>query len=208
MSSHPCLPWCPRSDEQEGPFAPQACPRFTAPTDPSATLASSVDVPGYRCYDLPCSAAFPVGRGGLLPVLRASLSPCRRSHPAGVVRRVSQAATTHTAFAFPVAGSASGAPHVRGHRCVRVRYGLETRPHPDDESVERLQKVGVPSPCSPSDRALAFPLIGFSPTEHTSLRWTHNRACTFQRTRLSTLPQQMSPVRQLAHGKFLMAVYA
>jgi hypothetical protein len=58
-----------------------------------------------------------------------------------------------------------------------LRYGLETRPHPIDEAVERLQKVGFPSPCSPSYRALAFPLVGFSPTEHASLYWTHNRAC-------------------------------
>src|SRR5206468_7350249 len=63
--------------------------------------------------------------------------------------------------------------HFRGHLCVRLRYGLETRPHPMDEAVERLQKVGFPSPCSPSYRALALPLVGFPPTEHASLRWTH-----------------------------------
>jgi hypothetical protein len=122
------------------------------------------------------SADFAAGHGGSLQLLGVSLSPCCRSHPAGVVRRVSQSATAHAAFAFPVAGSASGAAHFRGHLCVRLRYGLETRPHPEDEAVERLQKVGFPSPCSPSSRALAFPLVGFSPTEHTSLRWTHNRA--------------------------------
>ena len=108
-------------------------------------------------------------------MLGVSLCPCRRSHPARVVRRVSQCATAHAAFTFTVAGSASGAAHVRGHLCVRLRYGLATRPHPMDEAVERLQKVGFPSPCSPSYRALAFPLVGFSPTEHASLRWTHNQ---------------------------------
>jgi hypothetical protein len=55
------------------------------------------------------SADFAAGRGGSLPLLSVSLSPCCRSHPAGVVRRVSQAATAHAAFTFPVAGSASGA---------------------------------------------------------------------------------------------------
>ena len=94
-------------------------------------------------------------------MLSVSLSPCCRSHPAGVTRRVSQSATVHTAFAFTVAGSASGAAHLRGHLCVRLRYGLETRPHPADEAVERLQKVGFPLPCSPSYRALAFTLVGF-----------------------------------------------
>ena len=119
-------------------------------------------------------------------MLSVSLSPCRRSHPARVVRRVSQCATAHAAFAFPVAGSASGAAHFRGHLCVRLRYSLETRPHPTDEAVERLQKVGFPSPCSPSYRALAFPLVGFPPTEHASLSWTHNRTCHFHGIRLST----------------------
>ena len=119
-------------------------------------------------------------------MLSVSLFPCRRSHPARVVRRVSQSATAHAAFAFPVAGSASGAAHFRGHLCVRLRYSLETRPHPIDEAVERLQKVGFPSPCSPSYRALAFPLVGFPPTEHASLRWTHNRTCHFDGIRLNT----------------------
>src|SRR2546426_4301304 len=75
--------------------------------------------------------------------------------------------------------------HFRGHLCVRLRYGLETRPHPADEAVERLQKVGFPSPCAPSYRALAFPLVGLSPTDHASLHWTHTRACDFHRTRLT-----------------------
>src|SRR5215475_6981486 len=134
--------------------------------------------PGVAGYTgLPCSSDFALGRGGLLQLLSVSSFPCRRSHPARVVRRVSQSATAHAAFTFPVAGSASGAAHFRGHLCVRLRYSLETRPHPTDEAVERLQKVGFPSPCSPSYRALAFSLVGFSPTEHASLSWTHHRTC-------------------------------
>ena len=62
---------------------------------------------GYTTYL--ASADFAAGRGGSLQLLSVSLSPCCRSHPAGVVRRVSQSATGHTAFAFTVAGSASGA---------------------------------------------------------------------------------------------------
>jgi hypothetical protein len=107
-----------------------------------------------------------------------SVSPCCRSHPASVVRRVRQSATAHAAFALPVAGSASGAAHLRGHLGVRLRYRLETRHHPADDGVERLQEVGFPSPCSPSSRALAFPLVGLPPTEHASLSWTHTRTCS------------------------------
>src|SRR5262245_12163587 len=151
---------------------------------------------GYTTYL--ASADFAAGRGGSLQLLGVSLSPCCRSHPAGVVRRVSQSATAHTAFAFTVAGSASGAPHFRGHLCVRLRYGLETRPHPTDEAVERLQKVGFPSPCSPSYRALAFPLVGLPPTEHASLSWTHNRTYHLHGIRLSTCG--LSPC---AHEAFL-----
>jgi hypothetical protein len=62
---------------------------------------------GYTTYL--ASADFAAGRGGSLQLLGVSLSPCCRSHPAGVVRRVSQSATAHTAFTFTVAGSASGA---------------------------------------------------------------------------------------------------
>jgi hypothetical protein len=130
-------------------------------------------------------------------LLGVSLSPCCRSHPARVVRRVSQSATAHAAFAFPVAGSASGAAHFRGHLCVRLRYSLETRHHPADGVVERLQEVGFPSPCSPSYRALAFPLVGFPPTEHASLSWTHHRPCGFHRLRRSTFGH--SPWSSMKH---------
>ena len=61
---------------------------------------------GHRLYGLPCSAAFAVGRGGLLQLLDMSLSSCRRYHPAGVARRVSQVATPHAAFCPTEAGSA------------------------------------------------------------------------------------------------------
>src|SRR5499433_1360233 len=37
-----------------------------------------------RLYDLPCSGDFSPGRGGLLQLLGASLSPCCRFHPAEV----------------------------------------------------------------------------------------------------------------------------
>src|SRR5713101_14092 len=130
------------------------------------------------------SADCAAGRGGLRQLLRVSLSPCCRSHPAGVVRRLSQSATAPTACACTVAGSASGVAHLRGHLGVRVRYGLETRPPPADEAGERLQKVGFPSPGAPSYRALALPLGGCPPTEHTSLRWTHPRTGTLPCIRL------------------------
>ena len=98
--------------------------------------------------------------------------------------------------------------HFRGHLCVRLRYGLATRPHPTDEAVERLQKVGFPSPCAPSYRALAFPLVGLPPTEHASLRWTHNRACAFPFTRLlSGAAPVMSTIEPTGLGDALSALH-
>src|SRR5262249_5863903 len=45
LSSRPCLPCCRKNDEQQGPFAPRALPRFGATTSPSVTLSSSADFP-------------------------------------------------------------------------------------------------------------------------------------------------------------------
>src|ERR1700730_10359346 len=51
-----------------------------------------------RLYGLPCSVAFAPGGGGLLQLLSASLSPCRRYHPAGVECRLRQPALLGAAF--------------------------------------------------------------------------------------------------------------
>src|SRR3954466_7586354 len=68
-----------------------------APPPPSRLRPTSR---GRRLYGLPGSAAFAAGRGGLLQLLDVPLSPCRRSHPAGVSRRVSRHATVRAAFAL------------------------------------------------------------------------------------------------------------
>ncbi len=52
-----------------------------------------------RLYGLPCSTDFSVGRGRLPQLLGMSWSPCCPYHPAGVMRRISQIATHHAAFA-------------------------------------------------------------------------------------------------------------
>ena len=126
-----------------------------------------------RLYGLPCSADFATGRGGLLQLLDVSLSPCCRSHPAGVTRRVSQTATVHAAFALTVAGSASGASHFRGHLCVHLRYGPVTRSPSrgwlcrwaSEHSVSLL-------PAIQATGLLALTPAGLTPAEHASLRWT------------------------------------
>jgi hypothetical protein len=60
----------------------------------------------------------------------------------------------------PVGGSASGVPHFRGHCCVRVRYGPVTRCHPEDATVDGLQRFGFPPPCHPRYKVSSFCLGG------------------------------------------------
>src|SRR5262245_25206610 len=45
---------------------------------------------------------------------------------------------------------------------------------------------GFPPACHPSYGASALTPAGLTPAEHISLFWTHNRACGFHRTRLSS----------------------
>jgi hypothetical protein len=85
---------------QQGPFAPQALPRFVATTDPSATLSSSANFPGP-----------PVIRPTLAPLISqrdeegfssCSMRLCHRAvapSPAGASHRVSQTASARVAFA-------------------------------------------------------------------------------------------------------------
>jgi len=116
-----------------------------------------------------------MGRGGLLPLLSVSLSPCRRSHPAGVTRRVSQDATGHAAFAFTVAGSASGLLTF-GATCAfayATAWKLASVP-------QTLVSMGFRDavsllPAIQATRFLTLALAGLTPAEHASLYWTHNR---------------------------------
>ena len=142
---------------------------------------------GYRVYDLPCSADFAAGRGGLLQLRDPSLSPGCPCHPVGGTDRLSQGTIRPAAFVPSVAGSASKVAHLRGHVCVRLRYDPVTRCHPADGVVDGLQRLGFPPPCHPSSKVLAFPLAGLTPAERVRLRWTHNGAGVLQRTPLSSM---------------------
>src|SRR5262245_18626267 len=113
-----------------------------APPPPSRLRPTSR---GRRLYGLPGSAAFAAGRGGLLQLLDVPWSPCRRSHPAGVSRRVSRAAAIHAAFAFrlqarPPGLRTYGAPSAFTRVTAR---GLAD--HPEDDRVDGLQAGRFPS---------------------------------------------------------------
>ena len=112
---------------QQGRFAPRALLRFGATTSPSATLSPSADFPGspvlrptwLRCFRGGARRASPVARCALVTV--PSLPPRRRVPPR------QPRCDGPCCLRPPVAGSASGSSHFRGHLCVHWRYGPGTR---------------------------------------------------------------------------------
>src|SRR4029453_9790923 len=112
---------------QQGPFAPQALPRFVATTDPSATLSSSADFPGPPVIHPTCLRCFPSGTRGVSPVARAlcvtvlSLqAPPERATASARLRRPVLPSRSDRPLGLRGWGL-SGPPH------VHLRYGPVTR---------------------------------------------------------------------------------
>ena len=126
-SSRPGLPMSVEECPQQGHFAPRTLLRFPATTSPSATLSPSADFPGspvlrptwLRCFRGGARRASPVARCALVTV--PSLPPRRRVPPR------QPRCDGPCCLRPPVAGSASGSSHFRGHLCVHWRYGPGTR---------------------------------------------------------------------------------
>ena len=126
-SSRPGLPMSVEECPQQGHFAPRTLLRFPATTSPSATLSPSADFPGspvlrptwLRCFRGGARRASPVARCALVTV--PSLPPRRRVPPR------QPRCDGPCCLRPPVAGSASGSSHFRGHHCVHWRYGPGTR---------------------------------------------------------------------------------
>ena len=130
FSSRLCLPCRQSRYRQQGRFPPPALPGFTGTTSPSATLSPVSRFPGAAGYTAYlCSADFSTGRGGLLQLLSASLSPYRRYHPGSAVAPQPVCATP-CCFRPRLEDSASGPSVFRGHLCVHSRYGPATRRPP------------------------------------------------------------------------------
>ena len=124
-----------------------------APPPPSRLRPTSR---GRRLYGLPGSAAFAAGRGGLLQLLDVPLSPCRRSHPAGVSRRVSRVRRSMlpspSGCRLGLRGYSISGPPLRS---------LALRPG-DSPTIPRMavsmgfRTVGFPPACHPSYGASAL----------------------------------------------------
>jgi hypothetical protein len=160
---------------QQGPFAPRELLRFTASTDPAATVSSSADFPGapvirptlLRRFRGGTRTASPVAWHALVTVL---LLPPRRSD------------TTHRSeFVASCClrpkgeGSASGVHILTGP----PTGSLALRPG-DLRTIPKMAlSIGFTSFVSSTDaiqatRSLILTSVGLSPTEHASLRWTHS----------------------------------
>jgi len=104
-----------------------ALPAFLATPDPSATVSPSTAFPGAPVIRPTLLQPFLAGTRTVSPVARRVLVtvlslPPRRSGPSR-----QPACDGPCGLRPPVAGSASGASHFRGHLCVPLRYGPVTR---------------------------------------------------------------------------------
>src|SRR5262249_22424430 len=133
---------------------------------------------GRRLYDLPVSAAFAAARGGLLPLLDLSPSPCPRSPPPPPPERPAASAALRrsvlpspSGWGLGLRGFALSGPPLRS---------LALRPG-DSPAIPRMtvsmgfRTFGFPLACHPSYGASALTPAGLTPVEHISLFWTHNR---------------------------------
>ena len=115
------------------------------------------------------SETFVSGRGGLLQLPCTSWSPCCRYHPVGGEDRISPFQSPLQPSPITRGLGLRGHIPFRGHLCVRLRYGLGTRRHPNGDAVDGLQDIGFPPPCHPSYRAWTLALAGLSPAGRADL---------------------------------------
>jgi hypothetical protein len=116
-----------------------------------------------------------VGRGGLLQSLDVSWSPCRRSHPAGVSRRISQVRRAMLPSPLNREARPPGLKYFGATCAFTLVTARGLTHHPFDGLVGGLQSFGFPPPCHPSYGALALTPAGLTPAEHVSFLWTHGR---------------------------------
>ena len=155
---------------------------------------------GYTAYL--CSADFSPGRGGLLQLLSASSSPCRRYHPAGVpsasLRCVILLSSSEGGLSLPgfdvsgpplrsLALRPGDSPTTLTVTCrwaskshhARLLFPRRACPPLNAPAFAHLQFIGFPPPCHPNYRALALTPAGLSPAERAILCWTHKSLMRF-----------------------------
>jgi hypothetical protein len=185
---------------QQGPFAPRALPRFTATTDPAATVSPSADFPGppvirptlLRRFLDGTRTASPVARHVLVTVL--PLPPRQSDLPP-------QSDCDKPCCLRPNAeGSASGS-------CFLSRPPMSSLPLRPGDSLalpKRALSVGFTRFVSSTDATQATGLltptpVGLTPTEHASLTWTHCVPKTRSSGNFEDLSRRF-PSREMRHS--------
>ena len=176
MSSHPCLPFCWSHCKQQGLFAPRELPRFTATTDPSATLSPFHRFPGVSGYPV---SFFPL----ISQRDEEGFSSCL-AHPCH--RAVAVTPPEWLAASVSLRRSMLPSPHegrlgLWGFRFEAISaFTLVTARclahHPKDGFVDRLSGFDSSPPCYPSYRVLASTLVRFSSPNTPAFPWTHQHA--------------------------------
>jgi hypothetical protein len=123
---HPCLPFWWSLCTSVGPLRSTVVTPLLRYCWPIRHPLAFHRFPGFASYTASCSVDFSTGRGGLLQLLSASLSPCRRYHPARVSHRFSQLRRSMLPSPFKW-GLGLWGYMFRGHRCVHFRCGPMTR---------------------------------------------------------------------------------
>ena len=159
---------------QQGPLAPRELPRFSATTDPAATVSSSADFPGspvirptfFRRFRDGTWTASPVARHVLVTVL--PLLPRRNdaSHRSDF--------DVSCCLRPTAGGSASGVHLLTGP----PMGSLALRPGDSLTTPRVALSIGFSDFVSSATaiqatRFLILSSVGLAPTEHASLRWTH-----------------------------------
>jgi hypothetical protein len=161
---------------QQGPFAPRALPRFTATTDPAATVSSSADFPASPVIRPTLLHRFGDGTRTVSPVAQHALVPM----PSLLPRRRSGSRQSVCGLFCCLRpsrrGSASGL-----YFLTRLHLGsLALRPG-DSLTILTTMALSVgftrfvsSTGATQATGPLTLAPMGLTPTEHASLRWTHS----------------------------------
>jgi len=159
---------------QQGPFAPRALPRFVATTSLTATVSPSADFPVSPVIRLTLLHRWRGGARTVSPVARHALVTVLSLPPRRSVVTSRSAHVTPCCLRPEPEGSASGF-----YFLSRPPVGsLALRPG-DSLTIPRMAlSVGVirfvsSTNATQATRLLTLTLVGLTPTEHASLRWTH-----------------------------------
>ena len=162
---------------QQGSFAPWELPQFIATTNPSATLSSSTDFPGFLVIRLPAPSISRRDEEGFSSCLTC---PCHRAVPTNPPE-------CHIASVSPLHAMLPS-PRDRG---LGLRISVVSRPplgllslRPGDSLtilIKMAFSVGFIRFVSSVDATqakglLTFAPVGLPPTEHVCFYWTHSFA--------------------------------